>query len=112
MIISFHFLLIFVTTSPKLPDRFWDPPSFLFSVCEGSFPRVKRLGCEAYHLPSSNANVNNVWSYTSTPSLCLHGLGCYNFAFTHIGYTTLEKQVLPFTSNDSFVAVRVCFLCV
>jgi hypothetical protein len=33
----------------------------------GLFSGVKRLGCEANHLPPSSAEVKNAWRYTSTP---------------------------------------------
>jgi len=35
----------------------------------GSFP-----GCQADHCPPSSADVKNVWSYTSIPPICLHGV--------------------------------------
>jgi hypothetical protein len=38
------------------------------------FLGVKQLGCEADHSPPSSAEVNNMWSYTSTPPVCLNGM--------------------------------------
>jgi hypothetical protein len=35
---------------------------------------VKRPGREADHSPPSSAEVKNVWSYTSTPPIRLHGM--------------------------------------
>jgi hypothetical protein len=35
---------------------------------------LKRLGCEADHSPPFGAEVKNVWSYTSTPPIRLHGM--------------------------------------
>jgi hypothetical protein len=35
---------------------------------------VKQLGHEADHSPPSSAKVKNVWSYTSTPPVHLHGV--------------------------------------
>jgi hypothetical protein len=35
---------------------------------------VKRPGREAEHSPPSSAEVKNAWNYTSTPSICLHGV--------------------------------------
>jgi hypothetical protein len=32
------------------------------------------LGSEADHSPPSRAKVKNVWSYTSTPPICLRGV--------------------------------------
>jgi hypothetical protein len=37
-------------------------------------PGVKRQGREADHSPPSSAEVKNVWSYTFTPPLRLHGV--------------------------------------
>jgi hypothetical protein len=36
---------------------------------------VKRPGRETDHLPPSSAEIKNVWSFTSTPPICLHGMG-------------------------------------
>jgi hypothetical protein len=41
---------------------------------KGSFPGGKRPGREADHSPPSSAEVKNVWSYTSTPPVRLHGV--------------------------------------
>jgi hypothetical protein len=35
---------------------------------------VKRPGHEADHPPASSAEVNNAWSYTSTPPIRLNGM--------------------------------------
>jgi hypothetical protein len=35
---------------------------------------LKWLGHEAEHSPPSSAEVKHVWSYTSTPPACLHGV--------------------------------------
>jgi hypothetical protein len=35
---------------------------------------VKQPGREADHSPPSSAEVKNAWSYTSTPSIRLHGM--------------------------------------
>jgi len=40
----------------------------------GSFPGGKRPGREANHSPPFSAEAKNVWSYISTPPLCLHGV--------------------------------------
>jgi hypothetical protein len=37
------------------------------------FPWGKAAGREADHSPPSSAEVKNVWSYTSTPPIHLHG---------------------------------------
>jgi hypothetical protein len=38
----------------------------------GSYPEGIDAGCEADHLPPSNAVVMNAWSYTFTLPVCLH----------------------------------------
>jgi hypothetical protein len=40
----------------------------------GSFPGVKWARCKADHSFPSSAEVKNAWSYTSTPSIYLHGV--------------------------------------
>jgi hypothetical protein len=41
----------------------------------GIFPRVvKRPGHEGDHSPPSSADVENTWSYASTPPIRLHGV--------------------------------------
>jgi hypothetical protein len=50
------------------------------------FPASKAAWPESGHSPSSNAEIRNEWSYTSTPLVCLHGVdrdGCI-FAFTFV----------------------------
>jgi hypothetical protein len=37
-------------------------------------PGLKRLEREADHSPPSSSEVKNAWSYTSTPSIRLHGV--------------------------------------
>jgi hypothetical protein len=44
------------------------------SVPETLIPGVKRLRREVEHLPPSSAEVKNAWTYTSTPSIRLHGV--------------------------------------
>jgi len=48
----------------------------------GSFPGVKRAGREADHSPPYSADVNNAWSYISTPPIRLNG----NYTFTLLLY--------------------------
>jgi hypothetical protein len=56
------------------PERLWGSPSLLSNGYQGLFPwGVKRPGREADHLrlvPRSK----NVWCYTSTPPIRLHGV--------------------------------------
>jgi len=59
------------------PDRLWGLPSLLFHGYLCSFPRVSRPEHKVYHSPSSNAEVQNEWRYTSTFPVYPHG----NFVF-------------------------------
>jgi len=51
---------------PNQPPIQWVPGALSLGV--------KRLGCEADHSPPPSAEVKNVWSYTSSPPVCLHGV--------------------------------------
>lgn len=51
------------------PDQLWGPPNLLFYGYHGSFLGVKWQGHEDDR--SSSAPLNE-WSYTTTPSVCLH----------------------------------------
>jgi len=46
---------------------------------ECTFPAAKWPEREALHTPASSAEINNQWSYASTPSVCFQG--AYNFTF-------------------------------
>jgi hypothetical protein len=51
----------------------------------GSYPRVKRPGCETDQPHPSSTEVKNAWSYTSTPPIRPHGAVIEhreNFTFT------------------------------
>jgi hypothetical protein len=49
-------------------------PAFYAVGTRGSFSGIKVAGCEADHSPPSSVEVKNVWNYTSTPPVCLHGV--------------------------------------
>ena len=51
-------------------------------VATGVLCRVRRQGPEAGHSPASSAEVENQWSYTSTPPVCLHGVDRDSLTFT------------------------------
>jgi hypothetical protein len=54
-------------SSPRRPDRLWGPPNLLSDEYRRALsPGVKRPGREADHSPT-NAEVKNMWIYTSTP---------------------------------------------
>jgi hypothetical protein len=52
---------------PLLQNVKTGPSTLLFSGYLGSFPRVMRPRREVKHLPPSNAEVKNEWSYNSIP---------------------------------------------
>jgi hypothetical protein len=60
--------------------------------CMVCFPGVKRPGHEANHSSPSSAKVKNEWSYTSTPSVCLHGVDREDFILFYL-YFYPSKQV-------------------
>jgi hypothetical protein len=49
------------------------PASYPVGI-RGSFPGCKAAGDEADHSPPSSTEVKNAWSYTSIPSVRLHGM--------------------------------------
>jgi len=51
---------------PTQPPMKWVPGALS--------PRVKRPGCEDDHSPPSSAEVKNMWGYTATPPIRLHGV--------------------------------------
>jgi hypothetical protein len=59
---------------PEMSRKAPGPPQILLSGCWGSFSGIDRPGREVNHLPSSGAEVKNEWSYTSSPSVNLHGM--------------------------------------
>jgi hypothetical protein len=50
------------------------PHSPLFIWYRGSFPGSERTGFEVDHSFPSSSEVENEWSYTSTPCMRLHGM--------------------------------------
>jgi hypothetical protein len=59
------------------PDRSWGPPSVLGAIGTGTFPGVKRPGCDVDQPPPSSAEVKErVELYLFSPSVPLwHVLG-------------------------------------
>lgn len=49
-----------------------DHPTFYTMGTADSFPGAKAMGREVNHSLPSNTDVKSGWSYTSTPSICLH----------------------------------------
>ena len=88
----------------KLPDRLWGPPSLLFDGTWGSFLAVNRPGRGADHSPPCRAEVKNVWSYTSTPSICLHGVEKDKFT---VYLSFIDRVIRP-----CFILSIVCVWCI
>jgi hypothetical protein len=63
---------IFFSFSQR-PDRLWGPPRLPSSGYRVLFEGIKRPRRETDHSPRSCAEVNSVWSYSSTPHACRHG---------------------------------------
>jgi hypothetical protein len=59
----------------------WVSPSLLFSGCRVSFLGVKRRGREVDHSSQRSGKVQNEWSCTSAPAVCLRDLYRENFIF-------------------------------
>jgi len=64
-------IFLFTTASksalaPRKPPIQWVPRAIS--------PKVKRPGREANHSPPSSDEVENAWSYASTPLIRLHGV--------------------------------------
>jgi hypothetical protein len=57
----------------------------------GFFPGVKRPGREADHSPPFSVEVKNTWSYTSAPSIRLHGVSTFNHH--HFHYSSQSQYV-------------------
>jgi len=72
-----------VLISTTMPIR-CGPTQLPLSGYSVSFPWAKRPWCKVDHSSPSNAEVENEWSYTSSPPICLCGVGrdylnFYNF---------------------------------
>jgi len=58
-------------SSPKCPYRLWGLSSLLFSVYQGSFPDLQRLGRKIKPSLPSSAEVQNKWNNASTSPCAL-----------------------------------------
>ena len=77
---------------PKLPDHPWGSNPLLFNGYRGSFQEVKLPRYCVDHSRASNAEVTNKWIYTSTLTICFHGVESdkINFSSIHIpGHNTV-----------------------
>jgi hypothetical protein len=89
-------------SSLSRPDRFWDPLSLLSSGYHGLF--TWRLGGQGVELTtSSSVEVNNVWSYTSTPPILFHGV-----LLSYSTGTTLPLPLYPYVCFTNFTYVARC----
>jgi hypothetical protein len=78
----------------KLSRPAMGQPSLPFNANRGSFPGVKRLGCEVNHSSPSSAEVNNECSYISTALICHHGIEMENLSYLVRCITVLCRQIL------------------
>jgi len=95
-------------SSPKCWDWFWGPPSLPFSGYWGCFPPVKWPGSEVNHSSPSSTAVNNEWSYTFLPPVCLYGMDRGNFAFT---FTPCASKVWNTRENTTMFGTHVRTQC-
>jgi hypothetical protein len=57
-----------IFSSPRRPDRLWGHPASYQMGIRDSSPGIKRPGREANHSPTADAEVKEMWIYTSTPA--------------------------------------------
>jgi len=60
------------------------PPGLLFSGYRGSFPGAKWPGLEVNHSSPSSGEVEDGWSCTSAPHICVHCVERDKFTFLHL----------------------------
>jgi len=77
-----------IFSSPKPFRPVTGPIQLLFKGYWGSFPGVKRAGCEVGHSHPSNGEVKSQWSYTSASHNVLMAWTGVTLAFSF----TLRKQ--------------------
>ena len=87
--------------SAQWSERFRCPPSLLVNGYWEPLSGVKRPGNKADYLPPSSPEINNEWSYTSTPTTCLRGKDT-TFTFTSCRYQTTT----PRSSSRKSIRVR------
>jgi hypothetical protein len=87
-------------SSPKRRDRLWGPPSLLSNGYRCSFRGVKQPGREFNHLPPFSAEVKNEGRYSSTLSICLHGLNGENISFLTFVTLLLPKKSIQICLSE------------
>jgi len=92
-------------TSPKLPHWLWGPPGLLFNRYRCSSSEVKLPRRELYHWTPSRADVQNKWSYTSTPSVGFRGVDMDNFTVFFLG-----NSIRPETLSSHLCSVLSIYL--
>jgi hypothetical protein len=74
---------VFLSSSNR-PNRLWGQPSLVFNGYWGSFPGVKRPRRGVDHSPTSSAEVENEWSCSCAPRVCLHGMDRDNLFYLFV----------------------------
>jgi hypothetical protein len=72
---------VWILAGATCPDQLQAPPSLLFNGYQGSFQAINQLQCDVDYSTSSGAEVKNVQSTTSAPTIGLHGVDKHNFTF-------------------------------
>jgi len=75
-------------SSPKLPRPALGPTKFPIQGYGGSFPGLKRPERKVDHSPPSSTEGKNDWSYTSSPTIRLHGVEGDKFTYTFLWFFT------------------------
>jgi len=75
------------------------PSCLVPNIYSNSLLGIKRRGHEIYHPSPPSEKIKNKWSYTSTPPICLCGVGKDSFTFTSNRY----KMQL---STERFVSIK------
>jgi hypothetical protein len=93
-----------IFASPKCLDWLWDPPNLIFNRHQGPFLGTKWPGCEVNHSLPCCVEVKNGWSYTTTPTPCLHSMERDNF--TNIIYY-LQHAFFTRCMTDLYVTYQI-----
>ena len=68
---------------------------------------------DADHSPQSSARIKNMWSYTSTPPICLYGVDRKNFTFflTYINRSLVTEHDIAYNNKSISAASHSHNLC-
>jgi hypothetical protein len=73
-----------IFSSPRPFDRPGNRPNLLLNGYHGPFRGLKRPEHEIHYSPPSRTDVKNNWIYTSSLSICLHGVNRDKFKYSKV----------------------------